>query len=229
MKTKLATLAIIATFQLFNLSTFQRAHAAQYSKFEIVVAAKQAGKWDALKAWIDNAGYSDEWLAVEYLIDSDPQFAAITNAVVVTGIATAEEVAAILSAAKDTAPDALLTDVYGREIQSEAGRTRWHGKCISKVTDVEAWEWVYTYEDGFVWREKMSGKRPGIDTNEVVRGVSKRLAEARLRRLAEAAQTNVVDVVIEPDAEGDAPLPPLDEMPEGTNAVDIVIEPDADV
>ena len=134
------------------------ADAAQYSKFEIVVAAKQAGKWDALKAWIDDAGFSDEWLAVEYLIDSDPQFAAITNSVVATGIASAEEVAAIHLAAKDTAPDALLTDVYGREIKNEAGRTRWHGKCISKVTDVEAWEWVYTYEDGFVWREKKNGK-----------------------------------------------------------------------
>ena len=207
MKTKLATLATIATFQLFNLSTFQRAHAAQYSKFEIVVAAKQAGKWDALKAWIEDAGFSDEWLAVEYLIDSDPQFAAITNAVCATGIATAEEVAAILSAAKDTAPDALLTDVYGREIKNEAGRTRWHGKCISKVTDVETWEWVYTYEDGFVWREKKNGKRPGIDTNEVVRGVSKRLAEARLRRLAEAQRTNTVDVVLTPDSAGDEPLP----------------------
>ena len=207
MKTKLAALATIATFQLFNLSTFQRVNAAQYSKFEIVVAAKQAGKWDALKTWIDDAGFSDEWLAVEYLIDSDPQFAAITNAVVATGIATAEEVAAIISAARDTAPDALLTDVYGREIKNEAGRTRWHGKCISKVTDVEAWEWVYTYEDGFVWREKKSGKRPGIDTNEVVRGVSKRLAEARLRRLEEAQRTNTVDVVLTPDSDGVEPLP----------------------
>ena len=183
------------------------ADAAQYSKFEIVVAAKQAGKWDALKAWIDDAGFSDEWLAVEYLIDSDPQFAAITNSVVATGIASAEEVAAIHLAAKDTAPDALLTDVYGREIKNEAGRTRWHGKCISKVTDVETWEWVYTYEDGFVWREKKNGKRPGIDTNEVVRGVSKRLAEARLRRLEEAQRTNTVDVVLTPDSAGGEPLP----------------------
>ena len=184
------------------------AAAAQYSKFEIVVAAKQAGKWDALKAWIDDAGFSDEWLAVEYLIDSDPQFAAITNAVVATGIASAEEVAAILSAAKDTAPDALLGAMYAREMQNAAGRQRWHGRSTT-YTDVTNWMSVTVYEDGYRHEEPARHLTPSQQveranamlTRTLTRGVSARLAAARLRHLEEASQTNVVTNVVTPDVE----------------------------
>ena len=57
------------------------ASAAQYSKLGIITAAKQAGRWPALKAWIAASGYEDEWSACSFLSDDYPAFAAITNSV----------------------------------------------------------------------------------------------------------------------------------------------------
>ena len=101
--------------------------AAQYSKLGIITAAKSAGKWDVLKSWIASAGYTDEWQAAAFFSDQYPAFAQITNAVVASGVATAQEVEAILVAARDTAPDALLSAAYSHDMQSTAGRARWHG------------------------------------------------------------------------------------------------------
>ena len=88
------------------------AGATQYSKLALITAAKQAGRWDALKAWIASADLQDEFQNCVYLSDEYPQFAAITNAIVSSGAATSQEVAAILSASKDPAvADALLRRV----------------------------------------------------------------------------------------------------------------------
>lgn len=73
----------------------------RYSKLKIVVAAKAAGKWDALKAGIAAADLADEWNACQYIEDGDPSFVAATNAVVAAGVATAEEIAAFLEQAID--------------------------------------------------------------------------------------------------------------------------------
>lgn len=73
----------------------------RYSKLKIVVAAKAAGKWDALKAGIAAAGLEDEWAACQYIEDGDPAFVSATNAVVAAGIATADEIAAFLKSAID--------------------------------------------------------------------------------------------------------------------------------
>ena len=73
----------------------------RYSKLKIVVAAKAAGKWDALKAGIAAADLEDEWNACQYIEDGDPSFVAATNAVVTAGVATAEEIAAFLKQAID--------------------------------------------------------------------------------------------------------------------------------
>lgn len=78
-----------------------RAARSRYSKLKIVVAAKAAGKWDALKAGIAAADLADEWNACQYIEDGDPSFVAATNAVVAAGIATAEESAAFLEQAID--------------------------------------------------------------------------------------------------------------------------------
>ena len=78
-----------------------RAARNRYSKLKIVVAAKAAGKWDALKAGIAAADLADEWAACQYIEDGDPSFVAATNAVVAAGIATAEEIAAFLKLAID--------------------------------------------------------------------------------------------------------------------------------
>lgn len=174
--------------------------AAHYSKFSIVTAAKQAGKWDALKAWIETAGYSDEWLAVEYLSDDYPQFAAITNEVVATGMASAEEIAAILSAARDTAPDALIEKFYESEMRTEPGRIRWHGKIKSKVNDPTNMKIIYTHEDGYVFeatkRSPEASVKAANDKLKVpvtTRGVPAKLAAARLKQQAnkEPVEVNV--------------------------------------
>ena len=68
---------------------------------KIVVTAKAAGKWDALKAGIAAADLADEWNACQYIEDEDPSFVAATNAVVVAGVATAEEIATFLEQAID--------------------------------------------------------------------------------------------------------------------------------
>lgn len=73
----------------------------RYSKLRIVVTAKAAGKWDALKAGIAAADLADEWNACQYIEDGDPSFVAATNAVVAAGVATAEEIAAFLEQAID--------------------------------------------------------------------------------------------------------------------------------
>ena len=73
----------------------------RYSKLKLIVAAKAAGRWDALKAGIKAADLEDEWLACQYVEDGDPSFVAATNAVVAAGIATAEEIAAFLEGARD--------------------------------------------------------------------------------------------------------------------------------
>lgn len=78
-----------------------RAARNRYSKLKIVVAAKAAGKWDALKAGIAAADLEDEWAACQYIEDGDASFVAATNAVVAAGIATAEEIAAFLRLAID--------------------------------------------------------------------------------------------------------------------------------
>ena len=73
----------------------------RYSKLRIVVTAKAAGKWDALKAGIAAADLADEWNACQYIEDGDPSFVAATNAVDAAGVATAEEIAAFLEQAID--------------------------------------------------------------------------------------------------------------------------------
>lgn len=78
-----------------------RAARNRYSKLKIVVAAKAAGKWDALKTGIAAADLADEWNACQYIEDGDPSFVAATNAVVAAGVATAEEIAAFLEQAID--------------------------------------------------------------------------------------------------------------------------------
>lgn len=73
----------------------------RYSKLKLIVAAKAAGKWAAFKAFIASAGYEDEWAACQFLSSDYAQFAAAKEAIIAAGIATAEEVEAILAASVD--------------------------------------------------------------------------------------------------------------------------------
>ena len=73
----------------------------RYSKLKLIVASKAAGKWEAFKAFITQAGYEDEWAACLFLSSDYAQFAAAKEAIVAAGVATAEEVEAILAASVD--------------------------------------------------------------------------------------------------------------------------------
>ena len=74
----------------------------RYSKLKIITAAKSLGKWAALKAWIEAAGYYDEWLVAQYLSSDYDGFDRITAAIVAADIMTADELAAILAASVDS-------------------------------------------------------------------------------------------------------------------------------
>ena len=183
--------------------------AAQYSKLGIITAAKAAGKWPAVKAWIASSGYEDEWAACSYLSDDYPQFAAITNAVVLSGVASSPEVAAILSAARDTAlPDALMVSRYRRDVSIEAGRVAWHGKRVAYAEDTNTLTVVSTYADGTQFTDPFTVKKP---QSLEARMAAARAATAKRRaatmppglvtvhevRDAAAATTNEVTVTIE--------------------------------
>ena len=73
----------------------------RYSKLKIIQAAKAADKWADVKAFIAANDLEDEWNACMYIEAGNDSFVAATNAVVTAGIATGEQVAAFLEAAKD--------------------------------------------------------------------------------------------------------------------------------
>ena len=73
----------------------------RYSKLKLIVASKAAGKWEAFKAFIAQAGYEDEWQACQFLSSGYEQFEQAKTAIIAAGIATAEEIDAILAASED--------------------------------------------------------------------------------------------------------------------------------
>ena len=73
----------------------------RYSKLKIIVASKAAGKWEAFKAFIAQAGCEDEWQACQFLSWGYEQFEQAKPAIIAAGIATAEEIEAILAASVD--------------------------------------------------------------------------------------------------------------------------------
>ena len=155
------------------------AGATQYSKLALITAAKQAGRWDALKAWIASAGLQDEFQNCVYLSDEYPQFAAITNAIVSSGAATSQEVAAILSASKDPAvADALLRRVYDKDMGSPNGRVKWHGAVTNTVFDTNALVKVQYHADGYVHRQSFS--------SAAAMGIGERISAAEMKDRIEA-------------------------------------------
>ena len=170
------------------------AGATQYSKLALITAAKQAGRWDALKAWIASAGLQDEFQNCVYLSDEYPQFAAITNAIVSSSAATSQEVAAILSASKDPAvEDALLRRVYDKDMGSPNGRVKWHGAVTNTVFDTNALVKVQYHADGYVHRQSFhSAAAMGIGERISAAEMKNRL-EAQKKAAAEAAAKRKAD------------------------------------
>ena len=170
------------------------AGATQYSKLALITAAKQAGRWDALKAWIASADLQDEFQNCVYLSDEYPQFAAITNAIVSSGAATSQEVAAILSASKDPAvADALLRRVYDKDMGSPDGRVKWHGAVTNTVFDTNVLVKVQYHADGYVHRQSFhSAAAMGIGERISAAEMKNRL-EAQKKAAAEAAAKRKAD------------------------------------
>ena len=73
----------------------------RYSKLKLIVASKAAGKWEAFKKFIASAGYEDEWQACQFLSSGYAQFEQAKTAIIAAGIATAEEIEAILAESVD--------------------------------------------------------------------------------------------------------------------------------
>lgn len=190
--------------------------ATQYSKLSIITAAKAAGKWNALKAWIQQAGYYDEWLVASYLSDEYKQYPAITNAIVSAGVCTAQELAAILTASKDTAiPDTLLNGRYKRDVASETGRVSWHGKRVGgPVEDMERLVQIYTYEDGTKFEIPFTKAKPltvearfALEQQRKAAAEAKRLAQLppglqKIVRQRQEALSHTNEVVVEYGPQG---------------------------
>ena len=156
------------------------AEATQYSKLSLITAAKRSGRWDAIKAFIEQSGYAEEWAACSYLSDAYPQFPAITNAVVSAGLGTADEIAALLAASVDPAlPDSLVVPMYHREMSNEAGRVRWHGKVARTHFDTNALVKVTWYADGWEFRENFERKSPPSVQSQLSAAEKKALADKR--------------------------------------------------
>jgi hypothetical protein len=73
----------------------------RYSKLKLIVAAKAAGKWADVKAFIQAHDMMDEWNACQFITSDYPAYIAATNAVVSLGVATDAEVKAFMKAAED--------------------------------------------------------------------------------------------------------------------------------
>lgn len=164
------------------------AEATQYSKLSVILAAKQAGRWQALKSWIAAAGMTDEFQNCVYLSDEFPQFADITNAIVTAGAATSAEVAAILEASKDPAvADGLLRRVYDGDMATDRGRVRWHGKVERTTFDTNALVKVQVYADGYTHSQPFTLSQATSIDDRVSAAERKAQAEALAKKRAEVA------------------------------------------
>lgn len=189
------------------------ATATQYSKLQIITAAKELQRWDGLKAWIQQSGYYDEWLVCQYLSDEHPAVPVLTNALVSSGILTAKELDTILNKSKDTSiPDAVLIGKYTRDVKSESGRVAWHGKRTDWKEDVNTLTVTEIYEDGTkfissfeIVKPQSAESRLALQAKKDKEAQEKRLAqlppglqEVERRRQENASMTNEVNVTFGP-------------------------------
>lgn len=182
----IAAKTLVASAIIFN-STFSILHSeipAHYSKLGIVQAARQMGRLDAMNAWIQNAGYWDEWLACQVFSDDYPGFAAITNAVVATGLATADEIAAVLAASRVEAQ----TERLRAMVEGDKNlRERYHGGRIGQyVLENEAGRLIRVdlYGDGTVWTNGTTGARRYRDPEGAAKAAARQAEENERNRAA---------------------------------------------
>ncbi len=102
----------------------------------------------------------------------------------------------------------LLNRKYHREVERSDGRRAWHGRLVSETVNTNSMEKVEVYEDGarFTFPFEVKDSQAAISNRNakmrvtLKNGVPKALAEARLRRVDEKAETNIVNVVTGPGA-----------------------------
>lgn len=182
------------------------ASATQYSKLSIITTAKGLGCWQDLKAWIAAADLQEEWDAAQYLSDDYPQFASITNSIAAAGIATLEDIEAILAASVDTSiPDAYIRNLYEHDMASKDGRARWHGAKLREVVDTNTLTKVTYYADGTAFTDEarivtlldsVKASNAKLPQPVMTNGIPARLANARLRQRENSTTTNEVTVTI---------------------------------
>lgn len=170
----------LATTAAALLAAAALAAPAQYSKLGIVSAMRRLGRLDAMNAWIQQAGYWDEWLACQVFADDYEGFAAITNAAVATGLVTPAEAATILAESRVTKSGSEQIDALIAVVEADQGlRERYHGGRIGQyvLTDgAGRLIRVDLYRDGAAW------------TNGTVYGAGLLPdPEAQAKALAEAA------------------------------------------
>lgn len=179
------------------------ASATQYSCLSIITAAKQAGKWEPIKAWIAAAGLKDEWDKCSYLSDGYPQYAQITNALVAAGVVTDADIRTILAAAVDTAiPDDMILRVVSNDCQSATGRVKWHGAVVTNRIDTNALTRTQVHADGWAFVERFKSlqampvevRLSAAERKAQLEAAARARAEAEARRKADRIadlQTNM--------------------------------------
>jgi hypothetical protein len=151
---------------------------ARYSKLGIVTAARKMGRLEAMNAWIQAAGYWDEWLACQVFQDDYDGFSAITNAVVVSGLATSAEIASILEFSRVENETARLLAV----IESDKNlREKYHGGRIGtyiltnetgRLISVDLYGDATAYTNGTT-----QAMRPPVDPEALAKEMARRAAE----------------------------------------------------
>ena len=163
--------------------------ATQYSKLSIITAAKASGKWKTLKAFISSHDLEDEWQAASYISDAHPAFVSATNAVVLAGVATADEISAFLDASRDFAvPDDLFARYYASQMSNDTERTHWHGKVTTNTFDKTAKTKTTRYADGFVWVQPFANSQPRSRGERITDAERKAKREEAARKATERAE-----------------------------------------
>jgi hypothetical protein len=168
---------------LLTVAAAAYAAPAHYSKLGIVTGARKLGRLDAMNAWIQQAGYWNEWLACQVFSDDYEGFAQITNAVVASGLATSAEIAAILEASRVENETGRLRAL----VESDKGlREKYHGGRIGQyilTNETGRIIRVDLYADSTVWTNGYTyGVNPLLDPEAMAKAIAEAKAKAEAER-----------------------------------------------
>ncbi len=169
----------LATFAAISLSAVVFAAPQKYSKLGIVTGARRIGKLEQMNAFIQQAGYWNEWLACQVFSDDYEGFDQITNAVVASGLATSAEIAAILEASRLDDGMARLVAVVEAD---KTLRERYHGGRIGTyvlTNEVGRLIRVDLYADSTTWT---NGTTSAVNALKDPEAAAKALAQAAAER-----------------------------------------------